>query len=421
MERNILKISPITTKATDNSSPCLVVQDELNMSLPFLMNCLLVCDDPAFGFQIGDYLQGAKNLNVKVESQITFIDSEIHILLLAYIGNEQQIFLDMEKALAKNIPVILTGENISPAMMRKAIQYQVNDFIPLTSFGEEIGPALLRLAEHISAHTQIAPVVSVINGKGGSGASFITDCIGQICAQRSEQQIVLFDADFQHGSLADSLDVQPEYYLSDALKEVQELDALAIKSMMCTHKNLSLLPVKPYSHLSELAEINPYDLSLLINKIRQSYQLLIADISRGLDTYSQPLLDVSDVILVVVQQNIVSIREAKALVLQMKNRMGIKAERIHLIVNRFSKKHSSISVAEIKEAVGVDSALIINNNYELASICTELGKPLLQVQNSKQIKKDIEQIVSDFLPVSINKKEKSAGFWSRFSFNSNKE
>ena len=417
MDRNILKISPITTKEAENSSPCLVVQDELNMSLPFLMNCLLVCDEQNFACQLADYLQGVKNFNVKMEPKISCIDSEVQILLLAYTGNEQQIFLDMEKALAKNIPVILTGENISPAMMRKAIQYQVNDFIPLESFSEEIGPALLRLAEHISVNTQMAPVVSVINGKGGSGASFITDCIGQICAQESDQQVVLFDADFQHGSLADTLDVKPEYYLSDALKEVQELDAVAIKSMMCTHENLSLLPVKPYSHLLELNEINPYDLSLLVNKIRQSYQLLVADISRGLDLYSQPILDVSDVVLVVVQQNIVSIREAKALVSQMKNRMGIKAERIHLIVNRFSKKHSSISVAEIKEAVGIESALIINNNYELASICTDLGKPLLQVQNSKQIKKDIEQIVSDFLPVSINKKEKSSGFWSRFSFN----
>ena len=421
MERNILKISPISKKQTDNLSPCLVVQDELNMSLPFLMNCLLVCDDQIFGCQIGEHLQGVKNLNVKMESTITLINSDIQILLLAYTGNEQQIFLDMEKALAKNIPVVLTGENISPVMMRKAIQYQVNDFIPLESFSEEIGPALLRLAEQISVKTQMAPVVSVINGKGGSGASFITDCIGQICAQGSDQQIVLFDADFQHGSLADSLAVKPEYYLTDALKEVQELDAIAIKSMMCKHGNLSLLPVKPYSHLLESTDINPYDLSLLVNKIRQSYQLLVADISRGLDTYSQPILDVSEVILVVVQQNIVSIREAKALVAQMKNHMGIKTERIHLIINRFSKKHSSISVEEIKEAVGIESALIINNNYELASTCTDLGKPLQQVHNSKQIKKDIEQIVSDFLPISINKKEKSTGFWSHFSFNSNKE
>ncbi len=323
MERNIFKISPIAAQQTDGSSPCLVVQEELNMSLPFLMNCLLVCEKQSFGNQVIDFLSGIKNLNVnKMTREINHIEADTQILLLVYTGNEQQIFLNMEKALSKNIPVILTGENISPAMMRKVIQYQVNDFIPLESFSEEVAPALFRLAEHISANTEIAPVVSIINGKGGSGASFITDCIGQVCAQRSELEIVLFDADFQHGSLADTLAVNPEYYLTDALKEVQELDAMAIKSMMCTNNNLSLLPVKPYSHFSEFAEINPDDLGILLHKIRQSYQLLVADISRGLDSYSQPILDVSDVILVVVQQNIVSIREAKALISQLKNRNG---------------------------------------------------------------------------------------------------
>lgn len=420
MEKNILKISPIAAEQTDISSR-FNINEELNISLPFLVNCLLICADPHCSEQTYRYLGGAKNLVVKMEPTITFINTEAQIILLVLCGNEDQIFSDMEKAAAQNIPVILIGENISSTVMRKIILYQVKDLIPIDHFCDEIGPALLRLTQQISENIEMAPVVSVVNGKGGSGASFITDCIGQICAQESEQQIVLFDADFQHGSLADSLDVDPEYYLTDALKDVQELDALAIKSMMCKNNNLSLLPVRPYSHLSNVTEINPDDVSLLINKIRLSYQLLVVDLSKGLDSHSLPILDISDAILVVLQQNIVSIREAKALVSEMKIRMGIKPERIHLIINRFSSKHSSISVSEIKQAVGIDSAFIINNNYELASACTDLGKKLSQIHNSKQVKQDIEKIIVKCLPFSINNDLKSNSFWSRFSFNSNKE
>jgi|GEM_PF-1238463 len=419
MEKNILQIPPIVKEATDNGS---IAKGELNMSFPFLVNSLLVCADPHIRYQVGGCFNTVKNLIVKMEPKITLINSDVHIVLLVYCGDEQQIFADMEKSDAQNIPTILIGDNISPAVMRKAFQYQVKDFIPLDHVSEEIGPALLKLVEQISANVQMAPVVSIINGKGGSGASFITDCIGQVYAQKSNENVVLFDADFHHGSLADSLGVEPQYYLSDALKEVQELDAMAIRSMMCSRKNLSLLPVKPYSHLSDLVNINPESLSILINKIRLSYQLLIVDFSRGLELHSLPIIDISDVILVVVQQNIVSIRESRALVSEMKIRMGIQPERIHLIVNRFSSKHSSISVAEIKQAIGVESALVIHNNYELANACTDLGKPLLQAHNSKQIKQDIEKIISEFLPVSVDKKERATGFWSHFfSFSSNKE
>ncbi|HEY5716741.1 MAG TPA: pilus assembly protein CpaE, partial [Psychromonas sp.] len=154
---------------------------------------------------------------------------------------------------------------------------------------------------------------------------------------------------------------------------------------------------------------------------RTTYQLVIADLSRGLDVHSLPVIDISDLILVVVQQNIVSIREAKELVSQMKIRMGIQPERIHLIVNRFSSKHSSISIEEIKKAVGIGSAFIIHNNYELASACTDLGKSIQQAGNSKKIKSDIEKIVSDLIPISLKNSAGSTGFWSRFSFNANKE
>jgi len=420
METNILKISSLTKEPKDTSLH-FNVKDKLKMSFPFLVNSLLVCNDQNIQEQISESITDVKNFMVKVVPKISLINSDIQIVLLVYCGDEQQTFSDMSQSAQENIPTILIGDDISETVMRKAIQYQVKDIIPLAHFNDEIGPTLLKLVEQISVNIKMAPVVSVVNGKGGCGASFISDCIGQICAQNSNNEIVLFDADFHHGTLADSLDFEPQYYLSDALKEVQDLDTIAIKSMMCSSGNLSLLPAKPYSHLSDLIDINDYDLSLLINKIRLSYQLLVIDLSRGLEPYSLPILDISDVILVVVQQNIVSIREARALVSEMKTRLGIKPERIHLIVNRFSKKHSSISLKEIEEAVGVESALVIHNNYELASACTDLGKPLLKAHNSTQIKQDIEQIVSDLLPVKIHKKEQATGFWSLFSSNSNKE
>lgn len=416
MERNILKIIPLKKDQAEILS-CSNRKGKGDLSLPFMVNSLLVCAEPDISFLLADHFEAIHNLIVHIEPNITQINTEVQLVLLVYSGDEQQICSDLEKSATQNIPAILIGDDIPASVMRKMIQHQVNDFIPLAHVSDEIGPALFRWVEQLSANLKMAPVVSIINGKGGSGASFITDCIGQICAQQSDENIVLFDADFQHGTLAESLGLEPEYYLTDALREVQELDAVAIKSMMCSNNNLSLLPVKPYSHLSDSVEITPANLNLLVNKIRMSYQLVVVDFSRGLDAHSLPILDISEVILVVVQQNIVSIREAKALIYEMKIRMGIKFERIHLIVNRFSHKHSSISVAEIKHAVGIESALIIRNNYELASARTDFGKPLRQMQNSKPLQQDIERIVSDLLPISINRESRATGFWSRFTHN----
>ncbi|MFT6926230.1 MAG: pilus assembly protein CpaE [Psychromonas sp.] len=419
MERNTLKIASILKEPAEVSSS--IAKDPLKFSLPFGVNSLLVCADPSRREQVRGCLKSVKNLMLKIEPKITFIETDIKMVFLVYCGDEQQICADMEKSAAQNIPALLIGNDISSSLMRKAMQYQVKDFIPLDHFSEEIGPALLLLTEQISANIKMAPVVSIINGKGGSGSSFITDCLGHICAEQTHDNIALYDGDFQHGTLADMFGAEPEYFITDALKDIQELDALAIKSIMCSNGNLSLMPVKPYSHISDIDTLNSNDLSLLINKIRSSYQLVIADLSRGLDAHSLPIVDISDVVLVVVQQNIVSIRKAKELVSQMKIRLGIKPERIHLVVNRFSSKHSTINVEEIKKAVGIESAFVIHNNYELASACTDLGRSIQQANNPKKIKTDFEQIVSKLFPISIKKSAGSTSFWSRFSLNSHKE
>ncbi|WP_022942113.1 AAA family ATPase [Psychromonas hadalis] len=416
MEKNIFKI-PSLANVQAETSLSLQLKNELQISLPILINSLLVCADPNLSAQLSNVLKGVKHLLLKTEHKITFVNTEVNIILLVFCGDENTTATDIEKCALKNIPTILIGDNIPALIMRKAVQYHIKDIVPLTPFNDEIGPVLITLVNEISVNMKMAPVVSIINGKGGSGASFITDCLGQICAQKSDDKIVLFDGDFQHGSLADILGVEPQYYLSDALKEVEKLDALSIQSMMCSNNNLSLLPVKPYSHLSDSVQINIPELSLLMNKIRSNFQLVIADFSRGLDHYSLPIIDISEIIFVVVQQNIVSIREAKALITYMRARLGIEPQRIHLIINRFSKKQNTLSINDIKDAIGIKSAFIIHNNYELASACTDLGKRIGQVHDAKQIKTDIGKIVVDLMPISLKKGKHSSGFWSRFMGN----
>lgn len=416
MEKNIFKIPSLASEQPE-SSLSLQLKAELQVSLPILIHSLLVCTDPNLSGQLAKILKGVKNLLLITEPKINFFNTEVNIILLVFCADEASTATDIEKCAAKKIPTILIGDNIPATIMRKAVQYKIKDIVPLAHFYDEIGPALMALVNDISVNMKMAPVISVVNGKGGSGASFITDCLGQICAQKSNDKIVLFDGDFQHGSLADILSVEPQYYLSDALKEVDKLDSLSIKSMMCSNNNLSLLPVKPYSHLSDSVKINAPELSLLVNKIRSNFQLVIADFSRGLDYYSLPIIDISEVVFVIVQQNIVSIRETKALITYMRMQLGIEPQRIHLIINRFSKKQNSISIDDIKHAIGIESAFVIHNNYELASACTDLGKRIEQVHNAKQIKKDIGKIVADLIPLAVNEEKSSSNFWSRFMGN----
>ncbi|WOH39190.1 AAA family ATPase [Thalassotalea fonticola] len=385
------------------------------MVLPINVRALLICEEAYIREGITGLLTNVKNLTLEEEKKVTFMVKEYQIALVVFTGNEQQTLIDIEKVANSDVSIILIGDNLPQTLLRKAIQFSVKDFISLSTVENDLLPAIKNISQQLSVHVDLAPVISIINGKGGSGASFITNCLGQVITHSSEYEIALFDADLQHGSLADILGFKPEYYLDDALQDVAELDQTAVKSMMTKRKNLSLLPVKPYSQIDCMSQVDPNKINQLLNKLRLNYPLLVADLSRGLEPLSIPIIETSDCVLVVVQQNILSIRETKALVEYLKNTMGMATEKIHLLLNRFSEKHSSISIDDLKKSVGIDSVFVVGNDYQLASSCTDLGKSIKDLANTEHIEQDLIRIISELIPLEIDFGKNRKSFWAKLT------
>ncbi len=385
-----------------------------SINIPFKMKILLICDDNQVNKGIESILGDQKNIELDAINKLSFITTgKHHIALLVYTGNETQSKNDIKKLSNAGINLILIGDDLPAELLRTSIQLSIKDCLPLKTLELNLLSAISRISELLISDLKLAPVISILNGKGGSGSSFITNSISQVINKNSNKQIALIDADLQHGSLANSLNLQPEYYLDDALNDVKELDETAVKSMMSKRQNIHLLPVRAYSQLNQLVNINANSISQLLGKIRLSYELLIADLSRGLDSLSIPIVEISDHIFIVLQQNITSIRESKALIEQLQNKMGISAEKINIIINRFSDKHSSITADDIRKATGINSVFKISNDYELANACTDLGKSLEELSNSKSLEKEVIHLLNTVNPLDVEFNKKPTGFWAK--------
>lgn len=390
-------------------------KESIPMSLPFLIKALLVCDDIQVQEGFSKLLNSLKNFEFKIESKLTFVTNEFQLAMVVFTGDEEQTIKDIEKITKAGVNIILIGDDLPQKLIRKSLKLAIQDVIPLATVEQELLPAIQSVSNHLTSKIKLAPLISVINGKGGSGASFITNYLGQLISTHSEHEIALFDGDLQHGSLSDALNFKPSYYLNDALNDVTELDSIAIKGMMSNRDNLSLLPIKAYSQLNGLANIDQAKLNQLLGKLRLNFQLCISDLSRGLDSLSIPILESSDHILIVVQQNIVSLREAKALVEQLKLTLGIAKDKLHIVVNRFSEKFSTIGIDDVRKTLGVESIFLIGNDYQLASACTDLGKSLQELSDTKRLEKDLSIIINNIIPFETSLNKKTTGFWSRLT------
>jgi pilus assembly protein CpaE len=372
--------------------PCLSIQ----------LKALTICDSPETQRKLADYFSLIRNLDVEFSYTIPKPCNKFDLVILVADEFNNEIKRVFETLNSNKLPVLLVGDNVQNELIRCAMKANVQDIIPLSNIGAELINALQQISQTILNQKQVAPLISIINGKPGSGASFITGCLGEIYADVFSEDISLIDADLHYGSLADTLNLETKYYLGDALNDIDTLDSHAIKSMMSKRNNLNLLPSKAFSHLDDELQKKFANLEPLIWKIKQNYDLVLADLSRGLDVVTLPFIFLSTQIYIVVQQNIVSLREAKALIHQLVNVLGVNKQVIHVIVNRYSSKHNNIDVGDVKKVLAIETVFCVSNNYEFASSCTDLGASQAKLIENKAIRRDIYHIIEQIYPNKLN-------------------
>lgn len=395
---NITKVNNVIDLSESTESGEHVTLPVKQQTLPFPINVLVICAESDHQLNLLAHFSKIKNLHVDFNKHIPEQITRYELVLIVATNDIVVTQNSIEKLADGGVTTILLGDNIDSKIIRTAMQFHVRDIISFESMEQDLFNALNLCANEVLSKRKIAPVISIINGKSGSGASFITGCLGEVIADSCTDEIVLIDADLHYGSLAYSLQLEPNYFLSDALDEIDRLDNAAIKSMMTRRKNLSLLTCKSYAQLESEQNKKFIYLEPLLWKIKLNHDLVLSDLSRGLESLTLPMISLSKHILIVVQQNIVSLREAKALLEHLTKKMAVNIDNIAIIVNRYSKKISNINLDDIKKALGINVVFCVSNNYQLASACTDLGSSLSKLSESKTIHHEICAIIDHIYP-----------------------
>ncbi|MGS0682873.1 AAA family ATPase [Shewanella sp. 125m-7] len=376
----------------------IVVSDGVQ-SLDWLKQCLTYCDNfkPKASSYFDPYLAQEQN--------------QFNLVLLVLPNDEIEAKTALAYASNFGCDIVLIGVNTPQNILRLAFQYEVTDFVPYGSPSDELLASIKKISNRLVELADLAPVIAVLNGKSGSGASFICASLADIVSQRNDSNVAVLDLDLHQGTLSHMLGRESKYSVCDVLSSIHELDEVALQSTMTKQGNLSLLAAKPFELLMLDKKFEFTHIKDLIWKYRHFYKQVILDFSRGLEDWNYELLS-DATILLITQQNIMHLRQTKDLVTQLTKKMGVGIDKIHLVVNRYDK-HSDISLSDIKEAIGIESIATVVNDYKLSSECVELGKPLSELAKKQKLVLDIKHLADNFLPASQQGNDKNQGFWKR--------
>ena len=341
--------------------------------------------------------------------ELMFSNHELPDILLFILDNKNISTLEYLSSLSSNIrpALVVIATNNDNQLMRLSMQAGARDFFVDPTDPNEIKQCLLQLISECKQTTNVrlGTLTTIINAKGGSGASLIACNLAHIASVVSSASAVLVDMDLQFGTQSLLLDLKPKHTVVEALNDIKELDFAAIEGYMARHSSGLRLLSTLHEQIVLPGEINVENLSKLLDLSLGNYDNVFIDLPRLIDPLSACILDRSDHIVIVVQQTLAHMRDAKRLVKILKSELNIAEKNIIIVVNRFNAE-SSLSLKEIHTTLECSNLFKIPNDYEKVATATNLGIPLLDYAKNSPITHSLIDLVGT-LDIEVNERYKN--------------
>lgn len=321
------------------------------------------------------------------------IQSKPDALLLHYIPGNGELEHLAESALSKRLPLIVLGPSDDPEAMRLAMRAGASDYISQPLEQSDLLNALERIGEQLKDKaSERGQLVTVLNGKGGSGASFVATNLAYAMNQEKKNRSVLVDFDLQFGGLSRYLDLYPKRGLVEALDATEDMDEVSAEAYITSHNSGLRLLAAPTDHLLLSRDVPVQQIDSLLQILQLNNDYVIADLPRRIDTVSAMVLEHSDQVLIMVQQSLAHINDAARMIQLLTKELAVSMDRIRLVVNRHNK-NSLIDENDIKGALKVEQITIIPNQYKLIAESIDSGVPLMQTHKNSATGKSMQRLL----------------------------
>ncbi len=254
---------------------------------------------------------------------------------------------------------IVALDNADARMVRTLVREGVTDVVGLPLDPEEILQVAVAVAEVASrndkADSPLAPLVAITRSSGGGGATTIATHLASVLTQRGEsgKTCCIVDLDIQFGQVAEFLGARPKRTLADLIEAGDRLDSTMIRSVAVEVGNGVSVVAAPFE-IVPVESLEPAVIQSVIELICREFDYVVIDMPADLTNWGLSLLARTDMIVLLCQQSLPSLRQARRRVDLFRN-VGINMHDVVLVANQVERKlFGSLSLGAIAEAVGHD-------------------------------------------------------------------
>ena len=256
--------------------------------------------------------------------------------------------------------------------------------------------AALERIRHLVGKTQgdsqvrASQVISVAGVSGGIGCTSLAINLGCCLAQHAGRSVSIIDLDLALGDADVWLDIIPDYTIQDVADNITRLDYSLLRRSLTKHECGAFLLPRPVE-MEDQTHINGDEMRRIIALLKATFTHLVIDLSKSYGPLDQAAMAASDVILIVTQLDLPSLRNANRLMQYFKRQTGLY-EKVKIVVNRMGLEDSSISLNKALEVLGHDVFAQIPNEYGTMVEARNNGIPLIIQSPKSKLTKSIMQL-----------------------------
>ena len=293
-------------------------------------------------------------------------------------------------------PVVVVTQSFDAEVARSLLQMRVADFLVKPVQPIELVRTCARVARSAVAETKEAQIYTFIPAVGGAGVTTLaiqTALLLLNSGQRVRPTVCLVDLDFQHGACADYLDLEPRLDLKEIEPRPERLDRQLLEIMLSHHAS-GLEVIAAPNRPAEMRSFDPDMVTRLLDLVSSHFDYVVIDMPRTWFSWTDSVLLGSNRTFIVSEMTVPSIRQAKALVAAIRERLG-DGPQPRVVVNRFEQRmfDPGLKKADVEQALGADFAGTIPNNYRLVREAIDRGVPLDEVKAGNNITTQLKKLM----------------------------
>jgi pilus assembly protein CpaE len=310
--------------------------------------------------------------------------------------------------------IFLVTDTLDPDTLLRALRAGAQEVLrhPLDRDGlsQAVGRVGAMNARRRSAHGG-RQVLTVFSNKGGSGISTIATNLAVSLRQLTRREVVIADFDDQSGDAAYMLGLSPTRSLGDVLGAMR-IDPPTVQDALVKHESgVHVLP-QP-EHLDRVEGATPVQIGTTLDILAAMFDFVVVDAPHGIHEITLEIFDRSNVVLLVTEPSIPSVRAARRSLETLHRLHFLTApDRVRLVVNRYGDG-SAISLPQIEETLGVPVFGSVSNDDAAVSRAIHLGRPMCGEGAPSRAARDIAALARKLIPAAVVDEHPAAGAAAR--------